>query len=162
MANSLKIRVSVEAGKTDSRFTVQEGGTITLKNDASALLKVNFSGGSSPLCPSAAAVAAPTLSVDLAAGETREFKACAVVTEKAFPYTATIAGQAEMATIIVEKPTGLTAETVPPSVQQPSIIIHHDLMGENYFFAAAGLIVGVVLAIFIEPRWGSGRNRPRP
>jgi uncharacterized protein with von Willebrand factor type A (vWA) domain len=162
MANSLKIRVGVEAGKPDSRFTVQEGGTITLKNDGSAMLKINFSGGSSPLCPVAATAAVPQLSVDLTAGETREYKACAVVTEKAFPYTATVGTTQEIATIIVEKATPMTPEIVQPAVPDPSIVIHHELMGENYFFAATGLLVGVVLSMFAENRWGPGRTRPRP
>lgn len=162
MANDLKIRVGVEAGKPDSKFTVQDGGTITLKNDGTALLKINFSGGSSPLCPAAATSAVPQLSVDLAAGEAREYKTCMVVTEKAFPYTATVGAQTENATIIVEKSTGMTPEIVAPPIANPSIVIHRELMGENWFFAAAGLFVGVVLCIFIEPRWGSGRRPPRP
>ncbi len=161
MANDLKIRVGVEAGKPDSKFTVQEGGAIVLKNDAGAMLTVTFE-GPSPLCPVTATAAAPTPAVQLTAGQSKEYKACAVTTEQAFLYKATMAGaQTESATIIVEK-VGVTGPDLRFTEKLPSIVIHREMSGENYFFAAAGLLLGVVLCVFIEPRLGSGRKPPRP
>lgn len=159
MPNSLKIRVGVESGKTDSKFTVLEGGAITLKNDANATLRVSF-GNSSPLCLDTAPQ--PEFTVDLAAGQARDYKACNVEVEKAFKYTATVGNaQSESAYIIVEKTTSYTPQVVLPE-KNPTIVIHRELMGENLFFAAAGLLLGVVLSMFVENRWGPGRNRPRP
>jgi hypothetical protein len=157
MPNNLKIRVGVEGGKTDSKFTVQEGGAITLKNDANATLQVSF-GNSSPLCLGTER----QLSVELAAGQTKAYQACNVATEQSFKYTATVANtQLENAYIIVEKPMIVTPELVVPETN-PIIVIHRELTGENLFFAATGLLIGVVLSLFVENRWGPGRNRPRP
>lgn len=157
MPNNLKIRVGVESGKTDSKFTVLEGGAITLKNDANATLRVTF-GNASPLCLGTQ----PQLSVELAAGQAKDYQACSVASEQSFNYAATIANaQSESAYIIVEKTTPFTPQVVLPETN-PTIVIHHELMGENLLFLTVGVLAGVLLSLFVETRWGPGRNRPRP
>ncbi len=157
MPNNLKIRVGVEGGKTDSRFTVQEGGAIALKNDANATLRVSF-GNSSPLCLGTQR----QLSVELVAGQAKSYKACAVPAEQSFRYTATVTNmQPEQAYIIVEKAAVITPEIATPDLK-PIIVIHRELTGDNVFFGAAGILLGVLLSIFVESRWSARRNPPRP
>ena len=155
MPNSLKIRVGVDAGKTDSRFTVTEYGGITLKNDGSATLNVSF-GNTSPLCLSGAR----QLTVQLTAGQAKNYQACAVTAEQTFKYTATVTGaQPETAAIIVEKIAVNTSPGLLPE-SNPIIVIHREITGEHFLFGAAGILIGVVLCSFIESRWI--RSGPRP
>lgn len=154
MPSSLKIRVGVESNsRTVSKFAVAENGYVTLQNDASAKLNVTFP-ETSPLCLGAQR----QVSIDLGAGEARNYQVCPGAAGQSFKYTATVAGaQPEDPYILVE---GLVVnpEVVLPE-PNPAIKFERLLTGENFFFAAAGLLLGIGFSVLLG---AFGRNRPRP
>jgi hypothetical protein len=150
---SLNISIGANGANDGSTFAVTEGESITLTNVADAKVTVAFSQHKSPLCSQ---TEPPRVTVDLSAGESRQYQACAVVLGQTYQYTATVGRtKTETASITVAP---LFPEQFSGTETNPIIVIHREVTGENLFFGAAGLLVGVALAVLFK---AFGRSSPR-
>lgn len=154
MPSNLMIHVGVDGNNhTVSKFAVAESGYVALQNDASAKLNVTFP-ETSPLCLGTER----QISIDLSAGELKNYQVCAGAAGQSFKYTATVDGaQPEDPYILVA---GLVVTPEFTLIEtNPAIKFERLLTGENLFMLAAGILLGIGLTLLLG---GSGRNRPRP
>lgn len=157
MPSNLKIRVSVDGNnQTVSKPAVAEGGQVTLQNDATAGANLTFR-ETTPLCQASQRM----MSIDLGAGDSRNFQVCPGTADQSFKYTATVTGaQPEDPYIFVEGPIG-TPEVVQPETNPAIKFVSEPPIGESLFLFGAGLTIGIGATMLFRNLWLKWQNPPR-
>jgi hypothetical protein len=139
MADKLTIRIKVDdtTNQTVSRFAVDEKGQVTIYNDASAGLKVEFD-DASPLCQGNT----PKNPIEIDAGKDDKFQVCNDSGGLEFKYTATVDGAAEEDPILIIERAGSGGGNVTNPIVWVEMVLP----------VLAGLLAGVVAGYLIAMR----------